>query len=484
MDSIEKKGVKIVFFGAGRIGRYWLEQSRCLGVAPEGIFDNNEALWETMCDDIMIHNPEIIKNVCCDYIFITCNRGNEILQQLLNLGIAENKIVAGHHNILNHLLFCAVRKMSFFDNITCSQNTFLERKIIFDLYNGMVLGGVESWSYALARRLHEIGYCGLYLTTDAAGPAVADGTYPVYMLKYHEAGKEKDKVKMCVEKISEHLPCTIVCNFPQHIFWAACIAKNRYPEQIKIVAVQHSDDQPYYNVYSLWQKYVNQYMVISSRIEQKLLACGVEQDKIGRLEWSIPCKGEIERTWGKGNTCLRIGYAGRVTVVPKRIDLFLSLAENLKRKGLKFQINIAGTGDYSEKLQDKIRKEGFQDCMFCVGYIDRKDIPKFWSRQDIMISCSEYEGHSISQSEAMAEGAVPVITDVSGARDDVTDGYNGYVVAVGDIDALADRIQELYLDRDKLEQMGKCAHNTIYERQKRMDQGAFWDDLIKKVWEQ
>ena len=101
-----------------------------------------------------------------------------------------------------------------------------------------------------------------------------------------------------------------------------------------------------------------------------------------------------------------------------------------------------------------------------------------------MVSCSEYEGHSISQSEAMAEGAVPVITDVSGARDDVTDGYNGYVVAVGDIDALADRIQELYLDRDKLEQMGRRAHDTICERQKTMDQGAFWDDLIEKVWEQ
>ena len=83
----------------------------------------------------------------------------------------------------------------------------------------------------------------------------------------------------------------------------------------------------------------------------------------------------------------------------------------------------------------------------------------------------------------MAQGAVPVITDVSGARDDVVDGFNGYVVDVGDMDTLADRIQELYVNRDKLIKMGTCAHNTIYERQKDNDQAEFWDQLIKKVWQ-
>ena len=100
-----------------------------------------------------------------------------------------------------------------------------------------------------------------------------------------------------------------------------------------------------------------------------------------------------------------------------------------------------------------------------------------------MISCSEWEGHSISQSEAMAAGAVPVITDVSGARDDVTDGYNGFVVPVGDIDALADRICFLYHNRNEIEQLGKHAHEVIYERQKEMNQVTFWNKVLKEVWE-
>ena len=186
---------------------------------------------------------------------------------------------------------------------------------------------------------------------------------------------------------------------------------------------------------------------------------------------------------GEKNIYLQIGYAGRVTISQKRVDLFLELALKLKEKGIRFLLNIAGTGNYYEKLCERVQEEGLQDCIVCVGCIDRKGIPNFWKKQDIMVSCSEWEGHSISQSEAMAEGAVPVITDVSGARDDVTDGYNGYVVDVGDIDALADRIQKLYLDRTKLKQMSIRAHDTICKRQKDMDQTVFWDDLIGKVWQ-
>ncbi|MCI8659513.1 MAG: glycosyltransferase family 4 protein [Lachnospiraceae bacterium] len=484
MVSNKLKNVKIFFFGAGKIGRYWIKQSKTFGMVPKGILDNNKDLWGTVCDDIVIYDPDIIKTLYFDYIFVTCSREKEIIQQLLNMGAAEKKIITSYHDILNHLLFCAAGKMKFSENTVDIHDKYQERKILFDLYNGMVLGGVESWSYATARRLYKKNYCGMYLTTDAAGPAVTDETYPAYMLKYYGVEKEKEKIEMCVEKIKENLPCTIICNFPQHIFWSACIAKQRFPEQIRLIAVQHSDDFPYYSAYSLWQQYIDRCMVISSRIKQKLLSHGMEQIKMDYLEWDISCKEKVERIMNEKKECLQIGYAGRVTVTQKRADLLIELSKKLRKKNIDFQMNIAGTGDYSEILDRRIREENLQESVILTGYLDRKNIPDFWSRQDIMVSCSECEGHSISQSEAMAEGAVPVITDVSGARDDVTNGYNGYVVDVGDIDALADRIQELYLDRDKRNEMSMRAHDTICKRQKNMDQTVFWDNLIEKVWQE
>ena len=471
------------FFGAGRLGRYWLSQWKNFKLEPDGILDNHESLWGTMCDGVMVFSPDRIKEFDFDYIFVTCRNENEIIQQLLDLEIPEKSIVSGDHNIINHMFYYAAKKMISTEFMEEFYDSDFVSKVLFDLQNGMVLGGVEAWSYDLAKRLKETGHQGVYLAADPVGEEIRDETYPVCTLSLESIEKQKNKIELCIKEISKNLPCTIICNFPQHIFWSACFVKGMYPEKVRIIAVQHSDDRLYYNAYSLWQEYIDRCMVISSAIEHKLLSFGMEQNKIVRLEWNIFCKDRIDRQWSRENTCLQIGYAGRVTMRPKRVDLFIPLAEKLKRIHVNFHINIAGTGNYGEKLKEKIQEEGLQDCMTCIGYIDRQDIPDFWSRQDIMISCSEWEGHSISQSEAMAEGAVPVITDVSGARDDVTDGYNGYVVNVGDIDALADRIQELYLNRDKLEQMGIRAHNTICRRQKNRDQTLFWDDLIKKVWQ-
>lgn len=475
--------MKSYFFGAGKIGKYWINQWKNFGITPNGIFDNNKNLWSIMYNGVMVYSPATIKTLDFDYIYITCGKEKEIFCQLLDLGITKKQIVAGYHNIWNHLLYHAVKSNVFSDRMVKPYSRFTVKKILFDLQNGMVLGGVEAWSYELAGKLKRKGWHGIYLATDTANPNVKDETYPVYTLAYRGLEQERDKINLCVQEIINHLPCTIICNFPQHIFWSACIVKSLYPQQIRIIAVQHNDDPMYYEAYSLWQDFIDRCMTISTCMKRKMLLSGMDPVKIGYLEWQIPCKKSLKRKWSIKGEQLQIGYAGRVTIMQKRVDLFLELAKKLKERAIDVRINIVGTGDYSKTLNRKIQEEKLCKLVVLLGYMERKNIRDFWSRQDIMVSCSEWEGHSISQSEAMAEGAVPVITDVSGARDDVADGGNGYVVEVGNIEAIACRIQELYYDRNKLKEMGTCAHNTIYERQKDNDQAEFWDQLIKKVWQ-
>lgn len=72
--------------------------------------------------------------------------------------------------------------------------------------------------------------------------------------------------------------------------------------------------------------------------------------------------------------------------------------------------------------------------MVCfLGSLQFSRIQDFWKYQDIMVSCSELADYRIFQCGAMATGAVPTITDVFGARNDVTDGENGFVVEVDQI---------------------------------------------------
>ena len=469
---------KIYLFGAGKKGKYWIDCLKGYGVMPEGFIDNNRVLQGSICEGVSVYELDRLKRQPFDYIAITCNDEKTIRLQLLKEGILEDKIIFGYHGLRNYLFYCISKDLT---QSRRKGNT--NPKVLFDLQNGMVLGGVEAWSYELAGQLKKQGIDGGYLTVDSKQAKYEDQTYPVHIFRYHECKGEKEKLESCLHLIEENLPCTVICNFPQYIFWSACIAKKMYPEQVRIIAVQHNDDQSYYEAYSLWQEYIDRCMVISSRIEDKQLSYGMERNKIMHIEWQIACDGELDRTWSKESVPVQMGYAGRVTVIQKRADLLLEVALRLREKGIRFCLSVAGTGDYTETLCRRVQEEGLCDDVKIIGYIERKKISEFWKKQDIMISCSEWEGHSISQSEAMAAGAVPVITDVSGARDDVTDGYNGFVVPVGDIDALADRICFLYHNRNEIEQLGKHAHEVIYERQKEMNQVTFWNKVLKEVWE-
>lgn len=471
---------KIYLFGAGKKGKYWLRCLKSFGVLPEGFIDNNQALQGSTCDGVMIYAPERLKKQVFDYVAVTCNDEGSIYQQLLEFGIAEDKIIFGNHRLRNYLFYFIAKNYIPKDCIISNRKINSNQKVFFDLQNGMVLGGVEAWSYELANQLKERGLEGGYLTIDSKLAVTTNKTYPAYILRYHECVEEREKLELCIRVIAKNLPCTVICSFPQYIFWSVCIAKKMYPGKVRIIAVQHNDDQTYYEAYSLWQEYIDKCMVISAYMENKQLVYGMQRDKMMYMGWQIPCARNLKRMWSKEKYPVQIGYAGRVTVTQKRTDLLLEVALKLREKRIQFCLNIVGTGDYADTMRKRVQEEALCDYVNIIGYIDREKIPEFWEKQDIMISCSEWEGHSISQSEAMSAGAVPVITDVSGARDDVIDGDNGFIVPVGDMDTFADRIYFLYHNRNELESMGKRAHEIIYKRQKTVNQISFWDMLLRE----
>lgn len=80
---------------------------------------------------------------------------------------------------------------------------------------------------------------------------------------------------------------------------------------------------------------------------------------------------------------------------------------------------------------------------------------EIYSKSLIWVLASRSEGFSIPVLEAMACGCVVVATDCGGPRDIIEDGVNGFLVPVGDVDAIISRIQLLLADpalRDRMRQ--------------------------------
>ena len=72
----------------------------------------------------------------------------------------------------------------------------------------------------------------------------------------------------------------------------------------------------------------------------------------------------------------------------------------------------------------------------------------------------------------------PVVTDVSGAREFITDRENGYICAVGDLSGMSDCIVELARNRQKLEKYGMKSREIIAER---CNPGRYIDFWIEQM---
>ena len=442
-----------------------------MGFSFDYLADNNPDLWNTSYKGIPLLSLEQIKKLDSVEIVIACKKYEEVRSQLRKEGITDECI------------FECYTKEGLQEQV--KKNYIVKRQkqhhILFDLENGLVLGGVESWVFQMAKQFQKKGFPVKYLTTNSNPPMISTDQIETILLDYQEEKGYEERIWSWVAEIVKDFPCTIVCNFPCQILEAACIVKEMYPELIKVVAVVHSDDRLYYNAYEKNKKRIDEVLVVSTKIEDTILEKGFCKNKVHKIQWEIPYKEKLERSYRKKGEPLRIGYAGRITIEQKRVDRVIPLALFLKEKKVSFFIELAGVGNYEEVLQEEIKKKGLEKVIKIVGYIPREKITEFWERQDMMISCSDIEGHSISQEEAMASGAVPVVFDTSGARDNIKDGYHGYILPIGDLRGMADKIEALYQDRKLLEEMGTRSYLSIKEKKNQSDVIKEWEQWLLKT---
>lgn len=469
---------KVIFWGAGNIGRKILRFWQYHNMQPDFFCDNAKELWGKKVCGIETVSPNQVYNMPAPLIFVTCRFFDEIREQLTKNGISQESIIKADKICAPGMVYNVSEKM--FGHLKGAADSYVKEGCFIDLSSGMVLGGVERWSYALADLFRNMGIAMTYLLPDDIVNTVVDKTCSSCYISSGREARETNYLDNCIRNIVEKGYRRIVCNFPFEIFLAACIVKRYINPDLHIIAIIHSDDECYYDTYCIWNEYVDECLVISERMRKKLSDKGFPSEKIKKLYWKISCDEELNRTYSSPGEPLRIGYGGRVTRYIKRLDLVVDVAESLKNRGIHFKMEIAGIGTYEDTLRREISCRGLSGQVEMKGLVDNKNIRRFWSQQDIYLSCSDREGHSISQSEAMAMGAVPIVTDVSGAEDDVKTGYNGYIVPLQDVDKIVSHIEYLYQNRELLQIMGSRSHDFIWKQSRGVDEKVYWKDLLDR----
>ena len=78
------------------------------------------------------------------------------------------------------------------------------------------------------------------------------------------------------------------------------------------------------------------------------------------------------------------------------------------------------------------------------------------SRHDVMVFPSLFEGFGLVILEAMSQGLPVITTPNTGAPHFVSDGEDGFIVPIRDVDAIVEKL-EMLLDRDRLAAMSRAA---------------------------
>ncbi len=144
-------------------------------------------------------------------------------------------------------------------------------------------------------------------------------------------------------------------------------------------------------------------------------------------------------------------FSARFTERKRPLDLLRAVNEISHQD---ITVLFVGDGVEREAMEEYARQNGIKAVF--VGFINQGAIAKYYSVADVAVVISDYDPSPKALNEAMNFELPIIVTDVVGTANDlVRHGENGFLVKVGDIDAIAAHIGYLNISRTKAREMGR-----------------------------
>jgi glycosyltransferase involved in cell wall biosynthesis len=169
-------------------------------------------------------------------------------------------------------------------------------------------------------------------------------------------------------------------------------------------------------------------------------------------------RAEFRRLFGIPEDRFVVGWIGRMTAI-KRVPDILRSFDALLRQGVKATLCLVGDGPDRRAAEVQAKELGISHDVIFLGY--QRDVSPYYALFDALVLPSANEGTPVVAIEALAAGRPVVATRVGGVPDVVTEGEDGYLVEVGDIDAIADALARLARDPELRRTMGERGRHVI-----------------------
>jgi glycosyltransferase involved in cell wall biosynthesis len=124
---------------------------------------------------------------------------------------------------------------------------------------------------------------------------------------------------------------------------------------------------------------------------------------------------------------------------------------------------IVGDGEERSRLEGEVQARGMDGVRFC-GFRNQSELPRFFDLATVFVLPSQHEPWGLIVNEVMNAGRAVVVSDDVGCQPDlITDGVEGYVFPVGDVDRLTEVLRRVLADPATAQTMGQAARKRIAE---------------------
>lgn len=166
------------------------------------------------------------------------------------------------------------------------------------------------------------------------------------------------------------------------------------------------------------------------------------------------------------------------------LDAFACVCK--RQPGIDTRLLIVGDGPEREALAAQAHALGIDERVRWVGAVPHAEVPDWLRQLDVYVAPSRRESFGVAVAEAMACGVPVVVSDAGGLPEVVESGTSGLVVAVADVQALADAIERLLLDpalRERLARQGRADVKRRFDWSACVDRMIDWQDtIVRQSW--
>jgi PAS domain S-box-containing protein len=159
-------------------------------------------------------------------------------------------------------------------------------------------------------------------------------------------------------------------------------------------------------------------------------------------------------------------YTGRLSRA-KGLMTLIEAWQQLAARNRQAHLVLVGGGDRSfdnceAQLRSYVASKGLQSRVTFVGHV--ADVSPYLAASDLFVQCSESEGFGVSLVEAMAAGLPSISTPVGVAPEVIANDRNGWLIPIGNVQALAATIEQALAARERWSELSMQARAAVQSK--------------------